>query len=144
MSEDAEITLEANPDSLTLDKANIYKLAGINRLSIGCQTTNDKLLKLLNRPHTSQQFFDAVKSAKLAGFNNINADLILALPTQKLKDIKTSIKALGKLGLTHISAYDLILEENTPFAKDILEGKLKQLSEKLSLKMQKLCHKSTC
>jgi oxygen-independent coproporphyrinogen III oxidase len=132
----AEITIEANPESLTFEKLTKYKNSGINRLSIGCQTTNNRLLKLLNRPHNSEQFFDAVKAAKKAGFTNINADLILALPTQKMKDVKRAAKDLTKIGLTHISAYDLILEENTPFAKAIKEGKLKQVSEKLALKMQ--------
>jgi oxygen-independent coproporphyrinogen-3 oxidase len=78
----------------------------------------------------------AVKLAKQQGFNNINADLIIGLPTQKLKHVKKDVKKLTKLGLTHLSVYDLILEENTPFSNKVKSGKLQPLSEKLTLKMQ--------
>lgn len=132
----AEITIEVNPDSVTKEKLEEYKKAGINRLSIGSQTTSDRLLKLINRPHTSKQFFEAVTLAKEVGFTNINADLILSLPTQTLKDVKKSAKDLAMLNLTHISAYDLVLEEETALYKQVKEGFFTRTPEKLSLKMQ--------
>jgi oxygen-independent coproporphyrinogen-3 oxidase len=132
----AEITIECNPESTTTQKLQAYKEVGVNRLSVGLQSTNDRLLKLLNRAHDSKQFFEVIKQAKQVGFTNISADLILSLPTQKMRDLKRSLKQLKKCNLTHLSVYDLILEEDTPFAHQIKIGKLKQVSEKLSLKMQ--------
>ena len=133
---ECEITIECNPESTKEEKLQEYKKAGVNRLSVGLQSTNDKLLKLLNRAHNAKQFFETIKQAKEVGFTNISADLILSLPTQKLRDVKRSLKKLSKLNLMHLSVYDLILEEETPFQKQIASGELKPLNEKLSLKMQ--------
>jgi len=134
--ESAEITIECNPESTNKEKLQEYKNAGINRLSVGLQTTNEKLLKLLNRPHNYKDFENVVLLAKEVGLNNISGDLIISLPTEKMSHLKTDIKRLKKLNLKHLSVYDLILEEDTPFYKKIQSGELKQVSEKLSLKMQ--------
>ncbi|WP_435529952.1 radical SAM family heme chaperone HemW [Peptoniphilus olsenii] len=110
---DAEITIETNPNSLTLTKANAYKSFGINRISIGAQSFNDKILKTIGRIHTKKQIYKAVENANKANINNINIDLMSSLPQQKFKDIENSLDEIKKLNPTHISYYSLILEENT-------------------------------
>lgn len=136
LSSNCEITIETNPESITTAKLIEYKEVGINRLSIGLQTSNDRLLKLINRPHTKKQYITAIKLAKQAGLTNINTDIMFSIPTQKFRDIKKTIKLLKKLKLKHISAYDLILEEGTPLYGRIKNKELKVASEKLSIKMQ--------
>ena len=135
VASDAEITIEANPNSLTKEKLSEYKLAGVNRLSVGLQTYNDKLLKLIGRIHTCKEFDEAIKNAKSLGFENISADILLGLPTQKMRDVKNTLKHLLKLNLKHISAYGLIVEENTPLSKNLENNIYSLPSEKLSLKM---------
>ena len=135
VASDAEITIEANPNSLTKEKLSEYKLAGVNRLSVGLQTYNDKLLKLIGRIHTCKEFDEAIKKAKSLGFENISADILLGLPTQKMRDVKNTLKHLLKLNLKHISAYGLIVEENTPLSKNLEKNIYSLPSEKLSLKM---------
>ncbi len=131
-----EITIEINPDSATRTKLVEYKHAGINRLSIGFQTANDKVLSVVNRTHTKADFLKVVNLAKKLDFKNISADLMLGLPTQTLCDVKKAIKLLTDLKIQHISAYDLILEEHTPLYRKVKEGKIKLVSENLTLKMQ--------
>ncbi|MGD9900996.1 MAG: radical SAM family heme chaperone HemW [Spirochaetales bacterium] len=132
----AEITIECNPDSITKEKLQEYKMAGINRISIGFQSASDRLLKLLNRPHTKEEFLNALALVKETKFENINADLMLGLPTQSLRDLKASIRLLIKQKVTHISVYDLILEEGTPLYNKVKSHEYKEISEKLNLKMQ--------
>lgn len=132
---DAEITIECNPNSLTIAKLQEYKKAKINRLSIGLQCYNNKLLKLIGRLHTTTDFDNAVKFAELIGFKNISADLILGVPKQKLHHIKRELKHLLKLGINHISAYSLIVEQNTKLAKNLDANIYKLPSEKIQLKM---------
>lgn len=131
----AEITIECNPNSLTMSKLVEYKKSKINRLSIGLQTTNNKLLKLIGRLHTKNQFDFAVACAKKVGFNNISADLILGIPKQKLCHVKQELKYLVKLGINHISAYALIVEEGTKLKQNLDENVYKLPSESLQLKM---------
>lgn len=132
---DAEITIECNPNSITREKLSEYKLAGVNRLSIGLQAYNNKLLKLIGRIHTVNDFDRAIKNARIVGFDNINVDLLLGLPKQKMYDIAFELKHLTKLNIPHFSCYGLIVEENTKLFKD-LENKLYSLpSEDLSVKM---------
>lgn len=132
---DAEITIETNPNSLTLTKANAYKSFGINRISIGAQSFNDKILKTIGRIHTKKQIYKAVENANKANINNINIDLMSSLPQQKFKDIENSLDEIKKLNPTHISYYSLILEENTklfemyqhddsPFVGEITDRKM--------------------
>lgn len=129
-----EFTIEANPNSFTKEKAREYKKAGINRISFGLQSTNNKLLKLINRIHTKKDFINCVKLVKNMGFSNINADILLGLPHQKLIDVKNTLNLLLKLKLPHISCYSLILEEETPLYNLIKTGKMKLPNEKKTLK----------
>lgn len=130
-----EISIEVNPGSVTEKKLMEYKLVGFNRLSIGGQTLNQKILDLLGRNHLVAHTKEAIKLAKLVGFKNINVDMILALPTQKISDIKNMAKFLIKQKIPHISAYSLILEEGTPLYKSVKQGKVKLPSEDESVEM---------
>lgn len=112
-SKDKEITIESNPNSLSREKAEAYFSSGINRISIGAQSFNEKILKRIGRIHKKDDIYRAIENARSAGFKNINLDLMLALPDQKFSDIKKSLEEIKKLDLSHISYYSLILEENT-------------------------------
>ena len=138
---DAEITVECNPNSLTVAKLSELKKAQVNRLSIGLQAYNNKTLKKIGRSHNKKQFDECYKSAKYFGFENISVDLILGLPSQRLFDVKRELKHLVKLGVKHISAYGLILEENTKLYKNIEDKKLTLPSEDLALKMYRYTKK---
>lgn len=118
LSDNAEITLEANPCTLTADKLDKLRKAGINRLSIGVQSMLDDELGFLGRTHSSGRAVKAVLDAKAAGFNNISCDLMLALPGQTLEKLKCSIEKITALPIQHISAYILKAEKNTPFDCD--------------------------
>lgn len=117
VSPTAEITIECNPGTLTADKLAFYKKAGINRLSIGLQSAQDKELQLLGRIHTYEDFLASYDCARKNGFNNINVDLMSALPGQTLKSWEQTLKRVTMLRPEHISAYSLIIEEGTPFYK---------------------------
>ncbi len=133
--EDIEITIELNPGTVTEEKLKIYKEIGINRLSIGLQSTNDKLLKEIGRIHTYKEFLDTYNLAKKIGFNNINVDLMIALPNQSIKDIKESLEKIVELNPNHVSVYSLIVEEGTPFSKWLEEGKIKLPSDEEERRM---------
>ena len=132
---DAEITIEINPNSLTKEKINEYLFAGVNRFSLGLQTSNDKLLKVMGRPDSSQNFINAVNSLRELGATNISADLIIGYPTQTISDVKTSLNLLVKLNIPHVSVYMLSVEEKTKLKDQIGKGELKQLSEDEVVKM---------
>jgi len=117
IKEDAEITIEANPFSLTADKAITYSKAGFNRISIGVQSLDDEVLKTLGRLHDRQKAIEAIETAKDAGFTNISADLMIGIPGQSLEMIKRDADTLISLGVKHISMYSLTIEEGTPFYK---------------------------
>ena len=117
-SKDSEVTIESNPNSLTLEKAKTYFSSGINRISIGAQSFNDEILKRIGRIHKKDDIYRATENARSAGFENINLDLMLALPGQKFSDIEDSINEVEKLKLSHISYYSLILEEGTKLYRD--------------------------
>ena len=142
VSDNAEITIEGNPNSLTISKLREYKNAGVNRLSVGFQTYFNKHLKMLNRPHTRKDFVKAIKNAKLVGFDNISADLLLGISTVPIWSVKRALKLMLKLGVKHVSSYGLILEEGTPIFKQIKEGKLKRPQETLSNKCYDLVLKT--
>lgn len=118
----AEITIEANPGTLNTAKLREYREAGINRLSLGLQSTNDTLLETIGRIHRYTDFVQNYESARAAGFTNISADLMYGLPGQTVKDHLDAIEALYRLGLEHISAYSLIVEEGTPLYTDVTGG----------------------
>ena len=120
---DAEITMEANPNSATFDKLRAYREAGINRLSIGLQSANNTELKCLSRLHTYEEFLETYRDARLAGFDNINVDIMSALPGQTLESYRETLKRVCELNPEHISAYSLIIEEGTPFFDRYADGK---------------------
>ena len=123
-----EFTIEANPDSLTEEKLDKYKELGINRLSIGLQSTLESELKLLGRIHTFKQFVE-IYNISQKYFDNINVDLISALPNQTINDFSVSLSRVVDLSPAHISVYSLIPEEGTPLYEDICCGNLNILNE---------------
>ncbi len=130
-----EITIEVNPGTVTEKKLETYKEIGINRLSIGLQETHDELLKSIGRIHTYEEFLKTYNLARKIGFNNINVDLMIALPNQTIQDIKENLEKIIKLNPEHISVYSLILEEGTPFYNKYNENKIKLPDEKLERNM---------
>lgn len=115
IAEGAEITVEANPGTLTMEKLESYLQSGINRLSIGLQSADDQELRYLGRIHTYDEFLKSYQRARQAGFTNINVDLMSALPGQDVHSWKTTLRKVMMLKPEHISAYSLIIEEGTPF-----------------------------
>jgi len=113
---DAEITIEANPGTADYGKLQAYRDYGINRLSIGLQSPDDRELKILGRIHNYEQFLETYKKARKAGFDNINVDLMSAIPDQTYKGWEKNLRTVAELEPEHISAYSLIIEEGTPFA----------------------------
>ncbi|MDF2868928.1 MAG: hemN [Anaerocolumna sp.] len=110
-----EATIEVNPGTVSKDKLHRLKAAGLNRISMGLQSTDNKDLKLLGRIHTYETFLDTYKAAREAGFENINIDLMSALPWQSLQNWMEVLENVISLRPEHISAYSLIIEEGTPF-----------------------------
>lgn len=127
MNSSIEITMEVNPGTTTKNNLQLYKNYGINRLSIGLQSTNDRILKEIGRIHNYSQFVDTYKWAVEAGFENINVDLMLGLPNQSIEDLKDSLNKITGLEPMpkHISVYSLIVEEGTKIEQNINSGKLK-------------------
>jgi len=136
----AEITIECNPGTVGPDKLAFYKETGINRLSFGLQSTDDKELKLLGRIHTYDEFLKSYQDAREAGFTNINVDLMSALPYQSVESWKNTLRKTVMLKPEHISAYSLIVEEGTPFFKEYgnAEGKKKLPDEDADREMYAL------
>lgn len=122
IDENAEISMEANPGTVTGDNLKEYKDAGINRISFGLQSADNDELRLLGRIHTFEEFTESYRLAREAGFDNINVDLISAIPKQTLESWEKTLQAVRNLNPEHISAYSLIIEEGTPFAKIYGEG----------------------
>lgn len=115
LDHEAEITIEANPGTVTKEKLECYHSLGINRLSFGLQSTSDEELKQLGRIHTFETFLQSYQEARAAGFTNINIDLMAALPGQTLSSYEDTLHRVAALTPEHISAYSLIIEEDTPF-----------------------------
>jgi len=115
MEKAGEITLEANPGTLSMAKLKAARKSGINRLSLGLQSCRNVELKLLGRIHTYEQFLKQFEYARLAGFDNINIDMMSALPGQTLSDYEETLDGILDLEPEHISAYSLTIEEGTPF-----------------------------
>ena len=113
VSKNAEVTIEVNPRTVTKEKLIDYKNAGINRISIGLQSTNNEILKLIGRIHNYEEFLNTYNLAKEVGYNNINVDLMLGIPNQTESDVIDSINKVISLNPKHISIYSLIVEENT-------------------------------
>lgn len=124
IKENAEVTIEVNPGTISKEKLEDYYKIGINRLSIGLQSTNDELLKLIGRIHKYEDFLETFKTARNVGFKNINVDLMIGLPKQTMLDVKKSLEEIITLNPEHISVYSLIVEEGTPIEREISDRKL--------------------
>ena len=124
LSKRPEITIEVNPGTVTKEKLKDYKKCGINRLSIGLQSAQDEILKEIGRIHNFEQFLETYQMARKVGFKNINVDLILGIPNQRIKDLKESLEKIIELQPEHISVYSLIVEDGTLIANKIDKGEL--------------------
>lgn len=122
---DAEITMECNPGTITKDSLEGYRTAGINRLSFGIQSFNQDELDFLHRIHSPEEGKQAVQLAREAGFDNINIDVIFALPNQSIESWQSTLKQAIALNTEHISAYSLIFEEKTPLYTMLQKGLVK-------------------
>lgn len=129
--EKPEITIEVNPGTVTKEKLQDYIKAGVNRISIGLQSSKDVLLKQLGRIHTYEEFEQAFQMAREVGFKNINVDLMIGLPKQSLEDVQDALDKIIAYQPEHISVYSLIVEEGTPLYNDVVEGKVELPSEEL-------------
>ena len=133
-----EITIEMNPDDVTPEYAAVLPQLGINRVSMGAQTFDDERLRFLHRRHTSSQVPQAVKILRDAGIQNISIDLMYGFPNETLKDWERDIDAALALGVEHISAYCLMIEEGTPLWKLTIENGEWRIDEELERQMYEL------
>jgi oxygen-independent coproporphyrinogen-3 oxidase len=113
-----EITIEANPNDLTLEKVKQFKAININRISIGCQSFDDISLKILQRNHSAKTNLQAIENSFNGGIDNISVDLMYDIPDQTIKSFKKSLNIINSLPIKHLSLYNLTLEPNTPFYKE--------------------------
>lgn len=137
----AEITIEANPNSISFEKLEEYKKAGINRISIGAQTCNNRLLKSIDRLHDFNTFKVALEMCHNVGFENISVDMLIGLPKQSLRDVVKMVKFLVKHDVKHISAYSLILERGTKLFNKVSEGLVSLPSEDATVDMYNVLKK---
>lgn len=121
LSSDAQITIEANPGTITSQKAQILVEGGVNRVSIGLQSANDNELRLLGRIHDFSQFLRSYELIRKAGVKNVNVDLMSALPGQTVESYEKTLRKVLQLHPEHISAYSLMIEEGTPFYEQYAE-----------------------
>ncbi len=126
---DAEITIEVNPDSADAQKLKAYKSMGINRISMGAQSFCDDELKMLGRLHNSDLIGEKYNLIRSVGFDNVSLDLMFGLPGQSVKKLQYSIDSILSLSPEHISCYGLKVEEGTPFYADLTCGKFSPLDE---------------
>ena len=130
-----ELTIEANPGDLDADKIAVLNNSAVNRVSLGVQTFDDKMLKKIGRSHLEKDIYENIDRLKLAGFDNISIDLIYALPGQTMEQVKENVaKAIG-LDIPHMSLYSLILENHTVFMNRMRRGKLPLPKEELEAEM---------
>lgn len=134
-SDDAEVTIEVNPDDVGPELIAALRQTPVNRISMGVQTFSDDLLRFLNRRHTSAQALHAVQLFREAGYDNISLDLIYDLPGQTLEDWKHDVHKLLELDVPHLSAYALSYEEGTPLYNMLQDGMLSEASDELSWQM---------
>ena len=135
LTSDAEITMEANPESLDARKLKRYLAAGVNRLSIGVQSFDDRLLQTLGRVHDARQAEEAFRLARKCGFRNINIDLMFAIPGQTMEMWQDTVEKALALEPDHISFYAVQIEEDTPFYEEYLDGTLDIVTEELDREM---------
>ena len=130
-----ELTIEANPGDLDAEKIAVLKNSAVNRVSLGVQTFDDKMLKKIGRSHLEKDIYENIDRLKLSGFDNISIDLIYALPGQTMEQVKENVaKAIG-LDIPHMSLYSLILENHTVFMNRMRRGKLPLPKEELEAEM---------
>lgn len=145
LSPHAEITFEANPDDISLQKVAHLRQLGVNRISLGVQSFDDRRLSFLNRRHTAQQALDAIDILRTKGIENISIDLIFGLPGQQLADWNKELAQAFELPITHLSAYSLMYEKGTPLYYARERGAVKECDEETSLSMfQMLCTSAQC
>ena len=130
-----ELTIEANPGDLDQEKIAVLKDSPVNRVSLGVQTFNDRMLKQIGRSHSEKDIYENIANLKKAGFDNISIDLIYALPKQTMEDVKTNVAKAISLDIPHMSLYSLILENHTVFMNRMRQGKLPLPKEDLEAKM---------
>ncbi len=130
VNDDAEITIECNPDDLSASKLSLYKKIGVNRLSIGVQSFDNVDLKFMNRSHNSKEAMTSIEIAKEVGFKNISIDLIYGLPNQTLKKWEKNLEIMFRLGIQHFSAYSLSIEEKTALYHLVKNKKIAVLTDK--------------
>lgn len=138
---EAEITIELNPNSVTDNKIREYILAGVNRFSIGLQCTNGKVLRLMGRAHTVGDFDAVVARVRSRGITNISADVMIGYPGQTMNDVKDTVNHLIKLNIPHISSYMLSVEENTPLETMVNKQLAYLPSEKTVINMYTMANK---
>lgn len=134
LKKNCEITIEINPGTTTKEKLEIYQKAGINRLSIGLQSIQEHVLKVIGRIHDYEKFEEVYQEARELGFQNINVDLMIGLPKQNVVDVEKSVEQVIHLKPEHISVYSFIVEEGTPMAEKIAEGSLTLPKEEVERK----------
>ncbi len=117
ISEDAEITVEANPGTVTKEKLCVLRSLGVNRISMGLQSSHDRELSILGRIHTYGDFLESYRMVSECGFENVNIDLMYAIPEQTVENFEQTLRRVIALAPAHISAYSLIIEDGTPFGK---------------------------
>ena len=130
-----ELTIEANPGDLDQEKISVLKDSPVNRVSLGVQTFNDRMLKQIGRSHTEKDIYENIANLKKAGFDNISIDLIYALPKQTMEDVKINVAKAIALDIPHMSLYSLILENHTVFMNRMRRGKLPLPKEDLEAEM---------
>ena len=130
-----ELTIEANPGDLDEDKIAVLKNSAVNRVSLGVQTFDDKMLKKIGRSHLEKDIYENIDRLKSAGFDNISIDLIYALPGQTMEQVKDNVAKAIALDIPHMSLYSLILENHTVFMNRMRRGKLPLPKEELEAEM---------
>lgn len=139
--ENPEITIESNPKTLTEEKLRIYKASGINRLSIGLQSFDGNLLKILGRAHTAEDFLESFYMARKAGFDNVNVDLMFAIPGQTMGIWEDTLDRVIMLSPEHVSFYSLQIEEGTPFYEMFRRGEIDEIPDDTDRAMY---HRAIC
>lgn len=135
LSHKIEFTMECNPEHITQEKILLLKQLGVNRISLGVQTFDERLLKLLNRGHSKETVYNSIDLLRKNGLSNISMDLIFAIPFQTIDQVKEDLAHIKQLNVSHISYYSLILEEKTVFEKMLLENKIQLVDNEIEAQM---------
>ncbi len=130
-----EYTMEVNPESYTEEKGIMMKKYGLNRVSLGVQTFNEKLLTYINRKHSNKDVFNAIEHLESIGIEHLSIDLIYAIPGQTVEDLKFDLKQIAKLDISHVSLYSLILEDKTYFYHQYVHGKFTPADQDIEAEM---------